>query len=295
MARLTHIIPTSMLGLSLFAASSAVSASDAHVTFFDVGNATCVLAQTPDTSIIVTDSPQDRSACYDIVKTQSGKLGPVTFINLSAKQTLSKEWRDSFELVQTVNQTTALSNDKLILEGDTRLLVLPMTKLADGGTGFVAKLTYAYLNILFISDNVSDNAAILDASCQTLERVYDPDTIYDLDTDLVLVPSSGRRNAISRCFLETITPHFAVFSAGSGEALPAADVATLYKSVGIADNNLLRTDRGDDEDGWRDHMTVAGCVDPKGDDTIKATLSTSGELTLGYVRPPAACEVSENG
>lgn len=290
-----HLVPILICSLLLLVGTVTATARDAHVTFFDVGNATCVLAKTPSTTILVTDKAGNDSRCYHILEDQKSSLGPITLINLSKSQLASKTLKDSFEIDAIIDQTAANTSDNLVLEGETQLLVIPMADLPGGGTGFIAKLTYAHLNILFMSDNVSDNATDQDLPCKTLGRIYDPDTAYDLSADLVLAPASGRASGVSRCFLETIAPHFVVFSAGSGSALPSRSVMDLYESVGITGNNLLPTDRGDHEEGRPDQLTVEGCVDPVGDNTIKAILSSSGELTVDYINPPSVCEGLNDG
>jgi len=298
MSPLSKIYVAATLCLSNVTNLALASEEGAQITFFDVGNDICALAETPSVSVIFTDTLDPKGLCFKSLTALDGQLSNPLLVNLSGHKGNSGVWDKAFSRVVDIKSVTERRVDEhLMLFGNTRLLTLPLAKLHDRGTGFISKLTFAHLNLLFASNNASDGASDIDADCARSGQAYDADTAHDLDSDLMLVPNSGGTPLLSRCFLETVSPHFAVFSAGSGHGLPTTSVANHYLQLGLQRYNMLRTDRGDDEnsDEWKDGLTVTGCIDRPGDDTIIATLSPSGSLTVVYATPERACGGPSDG
>jgi len=300
MSFLSKTFLTATLCLSNITNLALASEDGAQVTFFDVGNDICALAEAPSVSVIYTDSLDPKGLCFKSLTALEDQLSNPLLVNLSGQTGDSKAWDKAFNLSRVVDVksvTEGTINEELMLFGNTWLLTVPLAKLHGKGSGFISKLTFAHLSLLFASNNASDGASDINADCAQSGHAYDADTAHDLDSDLVLVPNSGGAPLLSRCFLETVSPHFAVFSAGSGHSLPTASVANHYLQLGLQHYNMLRTDRGDDESGdeWKDGLTVTGCVDKTGDDTIIATLSPSGSLTVVYATPERACGGPSDG
>ncbi|WP_262696016.1 hypothetical protein [Kordiimonas aquimaris] len=276
------------------------SEDGAQVTFFDVGNDICALAETPSVSVIFTDTLDPKGLCFKSLTALEGQLSNPLLVNLSGHTGNSEAWDKAFSLSRVVDMKSVTERkveEELMLFGNTRLLILPLAKLHDRGAGFISKLSFAHLSLLFASNNASDGASDINADCAQSGHVYDADTAHDLNSDLMLVPNSGGTPLLSHCFLETVSPHFAVFSAGSGRDQPTTGVANHYLQLGLQRYNMLRTDRGDDESGneWKDGLTVTGCIDRPGDDTIIASLTSSGSLDVVYAMPELACQGPSDG
>ena len=276
------------------------SEDGAQITIFDVGNDICALAKTPTVSVIFTDRLDPKGLCFKSLTALESQLSRPLLVNLSLHTGNSEVWHKTFNLSRVVDMKSVTErrvDEELMLFGNTRLLTLPLAKFHDRGAGFISKLTFAHLSLLFASNNASDGASDINADCAQSGHAYDADTAHDLNSDLMLVPNSGGTSLLSRCFLETVSPHFALFGAGSGRGLPTTSVATHYLQLGLQRYNMLRTDRGDDESGgeWKDGLTVTGCIDRPGDDTIIATLTSSGSLTVAYATPALACGGPSDG
>jgi len=93
--------------------------------------------------------------------------------------------------------------------------------------------------------------------------------------------------------VQAVDPEFVVFSAGSQFGHPRDATAQRYLTHGVALANMLRTDRGDDEDGdlgpleWK-HLSVTGCQDEKGDDTVVIVIQPTGSMSATYQDPAPA-------
>lgn len=300
MSPMLKTILVATLCLSNVANLALASEDRAQVTFFDVGNDICALAETPSVSVIFTDRLDPKGLCFKSLTALGGQLSRPLLVNLSGHTGNSEAWDKAFNLSRVIdlkNVTEKRVDEELMHIGNTRLLTLPLAKLHDRGAGFISKLTFAHLSLMFASNNASDGASDINADCAQSGHAYDADTAYDLDSDLMLVPNSGGTSLLSRCFLETVSPHFALFSAGSGRGLPKTGVANHYLQLGLQRYNMLRMDRGDDESGgeWKDGLTVTGCIDRPGDDTIIATLTSSGSLDVVYAMPELACQGPSDG
>lgn len=289
-----------IIGSTLLASHAVSAESDATVTFFDVGDSACVLARSPSTQIIFSDNLTPDDNCYKELAVHADALTGAYLVNLSGQAGRSAAWHETFALkgeIDIASLTESVDRENLLLQGDTRLLSLPLSNLHPDGSGFLSKFTFAHMNFLFLSNDASDGVDDIQADCKISGWVYDPDTAYDLEADLILVPNSGRSQTLSKCFLETVSPHFAVLSAGHGNKLPTSKVAQDYLKLGLEEHNILRTDRGDDEGGseWRNSLTVSGCIDAIGDDRVVASVSKSGTLNVAYAHPQQACEGKSGG
>lgn len=289
-----------MIGSTLLASHAVSADSDATVTFFDVGDSACVLARSPSAQIIFSDSLNPDGRCYKELAVHADALAGAYLVNLSGQADRSATWHKTFTLkgeIDIASLTDSVDGEDLLLDGDMQLLSLPLSNLHPNGSGFLSKFTFAHMNFLFLSNDASDGTDDMRANCKKSGWVYDPDTAYDLEADLILVPNSGRSQTLSRCFLETVSPHFAILSAGHGNKLPSNEVAQDYLKLGLEEHNILRTDRGDDEGGseWRNSLTVSGCIDATGDDRVVASVSTSGTLNVAYALPQQACEGKSGG
>lgn len=285
----------------LFGISHTAQAEDgARVTFFDVGDTSCVLAKTPDTAIIFTDDLDQGGPCFKKLSEMADALNGAILVNLTGQPNDSTVWQNTFSLKNEITEASLISSvdgEDLAILGDTRLLSIQLSKIHSNGSGFMSKLTFAHLHLIFLSEDASDGARDPNHDCGQSGQQYDPDTAYDLDADLILVPNTGSAARLSNCFLTTVSPHVAVFTAGHGNQLPTTQVAERYFKLGLKEHNMLRTDRGDNEGGmeWQNSLSVAGCVDAKGDDRITATLSKNGTLRVGYDQPQQACEGVSGG
>ena len=109
-----------------------------------------------------------------------------------------------------------------------------------------------------------------------------------IQSNVLIAPHHGADNASSTPFINAVHPQYVVFSAGHNASYrhPRATTAQRYIDLGVAEANMFRTDRGDDEgpDEWA-YLRVAGPEDKPGDDDVDILIRSSGELIVDYRHP----------
>jgi hypothetical protein len=102
-------------------------------------------------------------------------------------------------------------------------------------------------------------------------------------SDVIIAPHHGADNASSTKFIEAVSPDFVIFSAGHRHHHPRASAVKRYINNGVNQNNIFRTDLGDDEGGeeW-DFGRISGHKDPAGDDDVDILIRPNGEIVVDY-------------
>lgn len=155
----------------------------------------------------------------------------------------------------------------------------------------VMRLEFQGKSVLFTGDTIGrrlndDNSACKDAEKAIVENA----NIVPLKSDIMTAPHHGGNNGSSNCFIRAVNPRYVIFSAGRGHHHPAQAVADRYIANGVPVENLLRTDRGDNEGGseWI-YGAIAGCRNPPGGDDVEIIINAAGQLTVAYRLPASRC------
>ncbi|EHY8864915.1 MBL fold metallo-hydrolase [Vibrio parahaemolyticus] len=112
-----------------------------------------------------------------------------------------------------------------------------------------------------------------------------------LASDVLIAPHHGANNALSGPFLDSVSPSWIIFSSGHRYQHPRSKtISRVSEYVSLSYQNLLRTDRGDDEGSleW-DYLRIPGCKDSAGDDNIDIKINPSGSLTVQYQEAENRC------
>ena len=152
----------------------------------------------------------------------------------------------------------------------------------------VMRLQYKGKSILFCGDTVGrhigdDDDVIIAAEKYMVEN----SVVITIDSDVIIAPHHGADNAISSDFIKTVSPEYVIFSAGHKYAHPRSTTVKRYLNAGIAQDKILRTDRGDDEGNaeWRDSHRIDGHTDPIGDDDVDILIRGDGSVVVEYRNP----------
>lgn len=153
-----------------------------------------------------------------------------------------------------------------------------------------AKLSAYGKSLLFTGDIVGRKETDDDEYCSYSEK-YLVDSYKKMNSDVLFLPHHGANNASSKCFIEAVSPSYMIISAGHKYSHPRS--STLNRSLnalGIPKENVLRTDRGDDEGRleWG-YLRIPGCKDVAGDDNIVTFIKPSGELLVSYENQDNSC------
>lgn len=157
----------------------------------------------------------------------------------------------------------------------------------------VLRLDYAGRSIVFAGDAVGRHIDDLASTCAFAEETLvdrHRSNVFSLAADVLIAPHHGADNGSSSCFIEAVDPEWVVFSAGHAHEHPRDSTAVRYLDHGVPVDQLLRTDRGDDEgdDEW-DHGRVPGCTDGRGDDDVNVVIWDDGAMLVGYLRGSSGC------
>lgn len=153
----------------------------------------------------------------------------------------------------------------------------------------VMRLDYQGASFLFTGDTVGRRADDPADACKDAEAWMVANQPHLIDVQILQAPHHGANNASSACFIQATSPHYVVMSAGHENQYPTAAAVQRYIDAGIREQNILRTDRGDDEGGaeWA-ALSIPHCEDKSGDDTVTAVIK-QGSLAVKYDNGSAGC------
>lgn len=157
----------------------------------------------------------------------------------------------------------------------------------------VVRLDYGEASVLYGGDTVGRRIGDASTACKDAEAwmVANHDAARaTLRADVLIAPHHGADNGSARCFIDAVRPEWVVFSSGHDFEHPRAAAVARFLAAGVAQANLLRTDRGDDEGPaeWAEGR-VAGCTDPRGDDDVEIRLHPGGTVLVAYLMPSTGC------
>jgi len=160
----------------------------------------------------------------------------------------------------------------------------------------VVRLEYQGSAVLFAGDTVGRRIGAPSSACDDAEAMMVTNhnkTGSDrvpLNSDIIIAPHHGADNASSTCFIAAVNLSFVVFPAGHAFQHPRENAAQRYLDHGIAESNMFRTDRGDDEgtEEW-EFDRISGCQDKKGDDDVEVVIAQDGSVAVEYRQQPSGC------
>ena len=163
----------------------------------------------------------------------------------------------------------------------------PAEKL--NSVSIVMKLRFAGRSVLFCGDAVGRHRDALDTNLIATEKFLIDNIADSLPSDVIIAPHHGARNGSSKAFVEAVNSEYVVFSAGHMFKHPDKATAKRYLDFKPA-TIILRTDRGDDEQGteWSGSR-IAGCHDKKNDDIVQIQLRSNGTYRAYYLISSNVC------
>jgi beta-lactamase superfamily II metal-dependent hydrolase len=163
------------------------------------------------------------------------------------------------------------------------------------GVSITMRLEYAGQSIFFGGDAVGRFDGKPDDDLRATEHYLVNNAAQWLDSDIVIAPHHGADNGSSTAFIQATSPEYVIFSAGHKHRHPRQATADRYLTAGVRIENMLRTDRGDDErrpdkedDEWA-YDRIPGCQDLTGDDDIEIIISSSGAKIVRYKNANDPC------
>ena len=143
----------------------------------------------------------------------------------------------------------------------------------------VVRLEYRGHSVLFTGDTVGRRTDDLPNACKDAEKIIvgrHKDGTVPIGSDVMLAPHHGGNNGSSSCLIEAVNPSYVIFAVGHLNDHPWRDAAERYLDHGVEEENIFRTDLGDDESEkenkeW-DVGRVSGCKDKRGDDDVEIVL-----------------------
>ncbi len=154
----------------------------------------------------------------------------------------------------------------------------------------VVKLTAHGQSILFSGDTVGRHEDDPEDVCAYAEQEM-INSNKNLEAKILIAPHHGANNASSKCFLDAVKPTSIIFSAGHRYQHPREQTIDRIKNtLGLSDEDMYRTDRGDDEGRkeW-DYLRINGCKDKAGDDDIQITIEDNSDMSINYITSENEC------
>lgn len=152
----------------------------------------------------------------------------------------------------------------------------------------VMRLEFKGKAIIFGGDAVGRHIDSPDDALIASEKfMVENSSVIKIDSDVLIAPHHGADNASSNAFIQAVSPEWVVFAAGHKHGHPGVAAINRYLSNGVKQENLFRTDLGDDESQewgnkeW-DHGRVSGQSDPSGDDDVDILIRPTGEVLIEY-------------
>ncbi len=165
------------------------------------------------------------------------------------------------------------------------------------GNSIVIRLSYAGSSVLFTGDSVGRKEHTDDKkpAIATERYMIDNAQHIPIHSDILIAPHHGGDDGSSLEFINAVSPRWVVFPAGSKHGHPRNTTVGRYKSYGLKDKCLLRTDLGDNEKKEWPYGATQN-KDKVGDDNILITLRENKEPLVRYENSaPVICqEVIDN-
>ena len=147
----------------------------------------------------------------------------------------------------------------------------------------IVRLEFGGHSILFCGDAVGRHIGDSGNVCIAEERfMVDNAATVPIDSDVIIAPHHGADNGSSRPFIQTVSPEYVIFSAGSHFEHPRAAAAERYVSLGVDINKMFRTDRGDNEGGAEWASVPGAAKDGAGDDDVEIRIPAGGTIDVRY-------------
>lgn len=148
--------------------------------------------------------------------------------------------------------------------------------------GIVMRISFDNRHVLLTGDTIGREHEAEDDMCEFAEAFMVANAVQ-LTASVMSAPHHGGDNGSSTCFIKAVNPDVVVFSAGHQYKHPRAATVRRYLRAGIPEEQLMRTDRGDDE-GGEEWQSKSGCGDSVGDDDIELRIPTGKDASIKYLR-----------
>ncbi len=149
----------------------------------------------------------------------------------------------------------------------------------------VVRLEYAGRSVLFCSGTVGRHIGDPNNALIAAERfMVEMKPAVRIDSDAIIAPHHSADNGSAAAFIQAVSPHFVILSAGNKHGHPRQATADRYLASGIDLWNMFRTDLGNDESGkgeWT-HGREPGPSDPIGDDDVEIKILANGSMACRY-------------
>lgn len=145
--------------------------------------------------------------------------------------------------------------------------------------------------VLIAGDTVGRHSGDDDYVCDYAEKQI-VRSKRELPSDVLIAGHHGADNASSSCFVAAVNPKYVIFSAGHRYAHPRENtVKRIQKFVNVKDEQIFRTDRGDDEGHkeWN-YGRIDNCIDVPDDDSIVVKISPGAPVDVRYLSDINKCK-----
>jgi len=163
------------------------------------------------------------------------------------------------------------------------------------GTSIVLRLEYNNTSVLFTGDTIGqkwENQASQIKDAEDYMVTNDSNGTCSINSDVMFAPHHGSNGSSSTLFIQTISPTYVIFPAGTKHKHPTQYAYDRYievmKLYGCDTRNFFRTDYGDDEPGDKEWTfgLVTGHRDKPGDDNVDIWMFSDGHLAVNYFLTP---------
>lgn len=257
-----------------------------HADFDHYGGAIVMLDDLNIATVLHTGYDRDnRAKSYRPLLTQISDgdgAGRFREINLAK---LPDEYRPLFNFGEAgVQVMSGYGHNHYGLSGDSN---------ARNAVSIAVKIMYDRKAVLITGDAKGRDRDTDKYSCEYAEaEMVDHNGIRPLKSNILIAGHHGANDTTSRCFLAKVKPEYVVYSAGSKYGHPRKLNAARVLKSGVKEENIYRTDRGDNEapDRLEWKQADSSCKDGKGDDTVLITLEKGKKPVLEYTGANMACE-----
>lgn len=160
----------------------------------------------------------------------------------------------------------------------------------ENAVSIIVRIEAAGGSVLVTGDAIGRPLGISDEStCSGSEGWAVVNVAPLLDADVLVASHHGGNNGSATCFIEAVSPHTVIFSAGSGHGHPHRATVQRFLDAGVPLNRLFRTDRGSNSEmdankgEWLESDALA-CGDQSKDDHVDIGLSSDG-VFVSYIAP----------
>jgi beta-lactamase superfamily II metal-dependent hydrolase len=153
----------------------------------------------------------------------------------------------------------------------------------NNAVSIVIRVVYKEKSILLCGDAVGRHGGSDSTeSIATEKYMLEQEAVIPLDADVLVAPHHGADNGSSQDFIQAVTPDYVIFSAGHHYEHPRSVVVERYLAEGVDEDQMFRTDWGDNEGGKEWEHGATDVKDKQGDDDIDIVIRKNGTIEVAY-------------